>query len=90
MISRTTLEKNERGMIINEEREMIKFYPGGRVKIYNQKLDGKEFFEGLATVISGIDGQEGRYVVRFDNGELVNRFIDPSKQSVLEIEEREI
>ena len=42
---------------------MSKFKMGARVKIYNQKMSGKKFMEGIAIVGKRADG--GNYHVRF-------------------------
>ena len=69
MISRTTLEKNERGMILNKEREMeeTKFKRGDTVMVMNSDSKGNLIEEGSALILKKDLGSDYRFFVIFDS-----------------------
>lgn len=46
---------------------MNKFKKGDRVKIYNQKISGEKFLEGIAVVVGRAEYGDTFYRVRFES-----------------------
>ena len=59
---------------------MHSFQIGDRVSIINCMMGGRFFFEGRAVIMDLVDGVDEQYEVEFDNGDLVERFVDPQAQ----------
>lgn len=57
-----------------------KFRKGERVYILNCTISGRFFIEGEATVLRAVDDVAQQYVVSFDDGIAVERFIDVEAQ----------
>jgi hypothetical protein len=60
---------------------MHAFKKGDRVAVINQKLSGVFFVEGRATVVRRVRDLGESYVVRFENGDECQRFVDPAAQA---------
>ena len=60
---------------------MNDFKKGDRVRIFNHNQRGDEFIEGSVTIIKSVPDYDNRYSVRFDNGDVVERYVDPERQS---------
>jgi hypothetical protein len=58
---------------------MTRFKPRQRVWIINCTLGGRFLVEGRARIVRRLG--EDRYLVRFPDGELVERFVDPKAQA---------
>ena len=58
---------------------MTPFTPRQRVWIINCTLGGRFLVEGHAQIVHRLG--EDRYLVRFPDGELVERFVDPEAQA---------
>ncbi len=56
------------------------FKRGDNVAIINRTLGGRYLVEGRAKIVRQLD-VEGRYLVRFDDGDLVERCVDPAAQA---------
>lgn len=60
---------------------MKHFSKGERVAIINRTYVGRFIVEGFALIVRQIEPNEARYMVRFDNGDTVERFVDPMAQA---------
>lgn len=60
---------------------MHTYKKGDSVVILNQKLNGRFIVEGTAKVIRTIADTDESYVVEFDDGSRVQRFVDPQAQA---------
>lgn len=58
---------------------MTPFKPGQQVWIINRTLGGRFLVEGRARVMRHLGND--RYLVRFPDGYLVERFVDPNAQA---------
>lgn len=58
---------------------MTPFKPGQQVWIINRTLGGQYLVEGSARVMRRLGND--RYRVRFPDGDLVERFVDPKAQA---------
>jgi hypothetical protein len=58
---------------------MTSFEPGQRVWIINRTLGGRYLVEGRARVVRHLG--DDCYVVRFPDGDLVERILDPQGQA---------
>ena len=63
----------------NRDNVMTRFKPRQRVWIINCTLGGRFLVEGRSWVVRHLG--EDRYLVRFPDGELIERFVDPKAQA---------
>lgn len=54
---------------------------GQTVWVLNNTMSGTVIIEGQARILRRIPGETGHYIVRFDNGDEVERYIDPKAQA---------
>ncbi len=59
---------------------MARYKRGDRVAILTAALDGRIVVEGHATIVRRDPDCIDRYMVRFADGEVCSRFVDPAAQ----------